>query len=187
MKFGRFQVWSQVQSLVVLLLIVGAGSRAYAQAALYGEFSVSDLHNLVATDYLYGGTAGLLYDGPTVFKHILVSADVQGRFLRKSAAQSGNSAELYNGISFGPRFSVPLKHGIATYGEFLLGFARYDSGAVHGSTTDSTIQVNGGVTKVLSPHFDAVADYSYAQYYALGGQYNPKTYSVGGIFHFNKR
>jgi hypothetical protein len=187
MKFGRFRIVKVVLSLVGAFLLVCAVSKAHAQAALYGEFSASDLHNLVSTDYLYGGTAGLLYEGPTIFKHIVVSADIQGRFVRKSAAQSGNSAELYNGITFGPRFSVPLKHGIAPYGEFLLGFARYDSGVVHGSTTDSTIQINGGVTKMLSPHFDVVADYSYAQYYGLGGEYNPKTYSIGGIFHFTKR
>jgi opacity protein-like surface antigen len=169
-----------------MALLGGAWGSAKAQVSVYGEFSVSDLHNLVSTDYLYGGTAGLLYDGPTVFKHLLISADIQGRFVRKSPTASLN-AELYNGITVGPRFSVPLKHGISPYGEFLVGFARYDSGAVGGSTTDSTIQVNAGVAKKLTSRFDLVADYSYAQYYGLGGQYNPKTYSIGGIFHFTRR
>ncbi len=182
MKFGR----SAALYLVGLVMFAVAWPPAGAQAALYGEFSVSDLHNVVSTDYLYGGTAGLLYDGPTLFKHLLASADIQGRFLRKSQATPLN-AELYNGVSIGPRFSFPLKHGFSPFGEFLVGFARYDSGAVHGSTTDATIQINGGVAKRLTPRFDAVADFSYAQYYGLGGQYNPKTYSVGGIFHFTKR
>jgi hypothetical protein len=183
MKFGRLVVLS----LVVAVSLVAPMSKARAQAALYGEFSVSDLHNLVSTDYLYGGTAGILYEGPTVFKHVLISGDLQGRFLRKSTAPNHPGPELYNGITVGPRFSVPLKHGISPWGEFLLGFARYDSGAVHGSTTDSTIEINGGVTKVVSPHWDGVADFSYAQYYGLGGEYNPKTYSIGAVYHFSKR
>jgi len=182
MKFGR----SVALSLFGIVLLGGAWHSAGAQAALYGEFSVSDLHNLVSTDYLYGGTAGVLYDGPTIFKHVLVSANIQGRFLRKSQS-APLTAELYNGVAIGPRFSVPLKHGISPYGEFLVGFARYNSGAIGGSTTDSTIEINAGVAKRLTPHFDLVADYSYAQYYGLGGEYNPKTYSVGGIFHFTKR
>ncbi len=182
MKFGR----SMVLYLAGMAIFGGAWSVAGAQVALYGEFSASDLHNLVSTDYLYGGTAGLLYDGPTLFKHVLVSADIQGRFLRKSQTSPLN-AELYNGITIGPRFSVPLKHGISPYGEFMVGFARYNSGAVGGSTTDSTIEINAGVAKKLTPRLDLVADYSYAQYYGLGGEYNPKTYSIGGIFHFTKR
>jgi hypothetical protein len=182
MKFGRLVVFL----LVVIVPLGGAWHSAKAQVALYGEFSVSDLHNLVSTDYLYGGTAGVLYDGPTIFKHVLVSADVQGRFLRKSQS-APLTAELYNGVTLGPRFSVPLKHGISPFGEFLVGFARYNSGAVGGATTDSTIEINAGVAKRLTPRLDLVADYSYAQYYGLGGQYNPKTYSIGGVFHFTKR
>jgi hypothetical protein len=182
MKFGR----SVGLSLVGAVILAVSWHSSSAQAALYGEFSVSDLHNLVSTDYLYGGSAGLLYDGPTLFKHVLASANLQGRFLRKSQTSPLN-AELYNGISIGPRFSFPLKHGISPFGEFLVGFARYDSGAVHGSTTDSTIQINGGVAKKITPRLDVVADFSYAQYYGLGGQYNPKTYSVGGVFHFTRR
>jgi hypothetical protein len=169
-----------------IVLLGGAWSSARAQVSVYGEFSASDLHNLTSTDYLYGGTAGLLYDGPTLFKHLLVSADIQGRFVRKSQVAPLH-AELYNGITVGPRFSVPLKHGISPYGEFLLGFARYDNGAPQGSTTDSTLQINAGAAKRLTPRLDLVADYSYSQYYGLGGQYNPKTYSLGGIFHFTRR
>jgi hypothetical protein len=181
MKFGRLVVLC----LAGIALLGGAWRSASAQASLYGEFSVSDLHNPLSTDYLYGGTAGVLYDGSTVFKHVLVSADIQGRFLRKQAAPL--TAELYNGITIGPRFSVPLKHGISPYGEFMVGFARYNNGAIQGSTTDSTIEINAGVAKKLTSRFDLVADYSYAQYYGLGGEYNPKTYSIGGIFHFTKR
>ena len=168
---------------LVILLLVGAvvPKATQAQASIYGEFSVTDLHNLTSTDLLYGATTGLLYDGPTIFHHLLVSADIQGRFVHEPGGK------ILNGITVGPRFSVPLRHGLSPYGEFMVGFARYDMVTVGGSTTDGTFQVNAGVAKRISPRVDLVADYSYAQYYAFGGQYNPKTFSAGGIFHFNRR
>jgi hypothetical protein len=163
----------------VLLMIAAAPKASHAQAAVYGEFSVSDLHNLVTTDFLYGATTGVLIDGRT-FHHILLSGDLQGRFVRKNG-------ESLNGITVGPRVSRPLKHGFVPYAEFMIGFARYNDPARQDSTTDATMQINGGVSKQLTPRFDVVADYSYSQYYALGGQFNPKTYSIGTIFHFVKR
>jgi hypothetical protein len=184
MKFGRLVVLSLAG---VLSLGVPAASRAHAQAAVYGEFSGSDFHNLVSTNVFYGGSAGVLFDGPTIFKHVLVTGNLQGRFLRHSDGSTYFGRELYNGITIGPRFSVPLKHGISPYGEFMIGFARYDSGAIGGSSTDGTMEINGGVTKVLTPRWDAVAEFSYAQYYGLGGQFNPKTGSLGAIYHFSKR
>lgn len=177
-------------SWAVLLVLVGlAVPRAsQAQVSVYGEFSASDFHNLVSRDFLYGATGGLLYDGPTIFHHVVVSADIQGRFVN-------GAGDTWNGITVGPRFTVPFKHfgRIAPYGEFLVGFARFNGNQASyiengsGVTTDSTIQVNAGVSKPISPRFDVVADYSYAQYYAYGGQYNPKTFSLGTIFHFTKR
>jgi opacity protein-like surface antigen len=44
-----------------------------------------------------------------------------------------------------------------------------------------------GVAKQVSSRWDISVDYSYSQYYALGGEYNPKTFSVGAVFHFVKR
>jgi hypothetical protein len=168
---------------VVLLVLAGviAPQAARAQAAVYGEFSVSDLHNLVSTDLLYGATTGVLIDGPTMFHRVVLAGDIQGRFVHKSG-------ESLDGLTIGPRFELPLKKlKLTPYGEFMVGFARYNNPNNGGPTTDSTIQLNMGVSKQVSPRWDAVADYSYSQYYALGGQYNPKTYSIGGIFYFEKR
>ena len=67
----------------------------------------------------------------------------------------------------------------------MVGFARYNDS--HGlSTTDNTWQANGGATKWLSPRWDAVLDYSYAQYGVNNGEYNPKTISIGAVYHFVK-
>lgn len=170
---------------VVLLFLAGIFvPKAKAQVAFYGEFSESVMTNEHTTFYLPGVTAGVLLDGPTVLHHLTISADLQGRFLNKSSAR-------VNGVAGGPRFTLALKHGWAPYGEFLVGFARYYNNGfpqdVPGSTTDSLIQTNGGVARRISPHFDAVMDFSYEQYYAMGGEYNPKTASVGVIYHLNKR
>lgn len=168
---------------VVLLVLAGviAPQAARAQASVYGEFSISDLHNLVSTDLLYGVTTGVLIDGPTLFHRVVLAGDLQGRFV-------GKSGESLDGLSIGPRFKFPLKRlAVTPYGEFMVGFARYNNPNNGGATSDSTIQVNMGAMKQLSPRWDAVAEYSYSQYYALGGEYNPKTYSIGGVFHFIKR
>ena len=170
---------------VVLLLLVGvvAPKSAKAQAELYGEFSIGQLSNPVQTFYLYGATTGIVVDGPTVFHRMVISADIQGRFVHRTGEQM-------NGVTAGPRFSFPFKkHGITPYGELMVGFARFNNNAdpSQNATTDGTLQINGGVEKQVSPRWDVVADYSYSQYYAFGGEYNPKTYSLGAVFHFEKR
>jgi hypothetical protein len=157
---------------------------AHAQADVYVQFSECKMSNLVSTQYLPGGTVGVTLDGPTVLHRVLVSADIQGRFV-------GSSSLELNGAVVGPRFSLPMKHGLAPHAEFLVGFARLHSSTpstnFNGSTTDSEIQINAGVAKRIAPHWEATVDYSYAQYYALGGMYNPKTFGVGAIFHFQKQ
>jgi len=171
--------------VLLLLLVAGIAPRkAKGQAEVYGDFSVMSLNNGINADLLYGGTTGLVIDGPT-WHRMVISADIQGRFVCKSG-------ESLNGAAAGPRFSFPLKkHGLTPYGEFLVGFARYNNSIYKyepmGSTTDGQIQINMGVAKKVSPRWDISADYSYSQYYALGGEYNPKTFGVGAVFHFVKR
>jgi len=172
---------------VVLLLLVGFAipRTSAAQVSVYGDFSATKLQNLVSDDILYGATTGVLADVVTR-KHLVASADIQGRFVY-------GDSESMDGVTVGPRFAIPLKHGFAPYGEFMVGFARFHGNAQSvyyngtSQTTDSTIQLNGGLTKRLTPRFDAFGEFSYAEYFAYGGQYNPKTFSVGAVFHFTKR
>ena len=182
MKFG----WA------VLLLLAGVAvpceSHAQSSASLYAEFSTSRFHNLIADNYLSGGTVGIVFDAYK-YKRLLIGGDVQGRFL-------AGSGESYNGISVGPRVGLPLHvFRLTPYGEFLVGFARFNGNAqtaIYNGTggnqsTDGEIQLNVGVTKQLSSRWDAMVDYSYSQYYAYGGQYNPKTFSAGAVYHFANR
>jgi len=157
---------------------------AHSQTAVYASFSDSVMTNLVTTQYVPGATVGLLVDGPLLFHHAQLATSIQGRFVESSTTK-------LNGGAAGPRFTFPLKHGFAPYAEFMVGFARlYSSGAntgFSGSTTDAELEINAGVARRIGPRLDIVADYSYAQYYALGGQYNPKTVSIGAIFHLSRR
>jgi len=171
--------YSLFAAIVLLLTSLAMPRASHAQVSAYGEFSIADLHNAFTTDLLYGATTGVLIDGPT-FHHVVLSGDIQGRFVRKSG-------ESLNGVTVGPRFSVPMKHGLVPYAEFMVGFDRYNDPTNQGVTTDSTFQVNAGIGKRISPRFDLVADYSYSQFYALDGEFNPKTFSIGTIFHFIKR
>lgn len=168
---------------LVLLAGVAIPDRAHAQFSTYLELTASELHNGPSGDYLYGGTAGALLDGPTLFNKAVVSADLQVRDVL-------NGGERLVGVAIGPRFSVPLKTlKLTPYAEFMVGFARYRASNAPGAenTTDEQWQTNAGVSRGLSVHLDIVADFSYSQYGANFGQYHPKSYSAGVIYHFAKR
>jgi len=169
--------------VVLLLLVAGLmPGKANAQAEVYGEFTATRISSAVNTDMLYGAATGLVIDGPK-WHRMQISADILGRFVGKSGLS-------LNGVGAGPRFTFPLKHGWAPYGEFLFGFARFNNTIYTnqlGATTDGQLQVNGGLAKRVSPRWDIYADFSYSQYYALGGQYNPKSFGLGAMYHFVKR
>jgi hypothetical protein len=172
MKFG----W------VVLLVLaaVTAPLAAKAQASAYAEFTASKLAGGPKGDYLYGTSIGVIVDGPRLFHKVLLSADVQGRFV-------SHSGESLNGLTIGPRFSAQTHFlKLAPFAEFLVGFARYNDGS-NNATSDNKFQINGGVTRPISSRLDALVDYSYAQYGTANGQYNPKSFSGGIVYHFVKR
>lgn len=166
--------------LLVLLAALAAPALLHAQVSAYGEFSATRMYGPSPDQaYLYGATTGVVVDGPQK-GHVLLSADIQGRFV-------DGSGRSYNGVTVGPRFAIPMHHGRLTpFAEFMVGFARYKS-PTQAASTDATIQVNGGVAKAVNARWDIVADYSYAQYYGLGGEFNPKTISLGLMYHFVKR
>jgi hypothetical protein len=167
---------------MVLLLFV-FHSRAQAQFSAYMAFTASDLHNGPSGDELYGGTAGALFDGSKLFHRVLLSGDVQVRDVN-------DGGERLAGLGIGPRVSLPLeKIGLAPYAEFLVGFARYRASTKPGAenTTDDQWQTNAGVAKHMTPRFDLVAEYSYSHYGADIGEYSPKSFSIGTVFHFTKR
>jgi hypothetical protein len=168
---------------MVLLLLVGfaAPVALRAQASVYGEFSATRFFGTNEQSTFFGGTVGVLFDGPTIFHKILVSSDLQGRFVDAHG-------ESLNGGTVGPRFSLPLHRvKLTPYGEFMVGFARYGGGPAGAASTDYLFEGNAGVWKQLSPRWDGVIEYSYSEFGYNVGEFNPKTFSIGGVFHFVKR
>jgi len=168
---------------VVLLVLIGAmvPRESQAQTSVYAEFSASDLQGGPKGDYLYGGQAGVLIDGPKLFNRVLLQADIQGRFVTENG-------EALDSVLVGPRFSIAPKHffRLVPFAEFNVGFGRYNDGS-NNSTTDALFSTQGGVTRPVTSHLDAVLDYSYAFYGYNFGYYQPQSYSAGVLYHFAKR
>ncbi len=175
MRFGG------LKALVLgFAVLVGAGTAASAQVAFYGDFSASKLTNLTNTYVLYGPTVGLQDDLGTKFG-LTGGFDIRGGFY-------GGSQRL-DEISFGPRVSGHVK-GFMPYGEFLVGLARYNDGLGRKSsgTTDEQFELNVGLDRMITPRFDVrFFEFGYQEYFALGGQFNPKTFSAGVVYHLRKR
>lgn len=177
-----------MKSLWTVVLVVMAAAvmprGAKAQAEFYGGFADAKMTNLATSYTIPGFNVGLNIDGPKFAKRLQLAADIDGRFLNTSTAK-------LNSAGAGPRVTVNLGHGWAPYGAFLIGFGRYYSSGAHsdaaGSSTDSQLEYNVGVAKRVSPRFDVYGEFSYTNYFGNGGEYNPKVFSGGVIFHLVKR
>ena len=106
---------------LVLLLTVGtlaAGKTAQAQVALYGEAAADYLNSGPYTDFLEGGTAGLLVDlAQGWHSRITFSADLQGNFVYNDSKSSlgvpaFTAGEMYDAITIGPRLSMAPHCGV---------------------------------------------------------------------------
>jgi Outer membrane protein beta-barrel domain len=175
--------------LLALLAMLGASLTAHAQVSFYGEFSADYLKGGPQTDVLYGGAGGVVFDGPKVLHDVLLfSGDIQVNSGYSSAGGGGyRTGEEYTALTFGPR--VTLERTIlkfAPYGQFNVGFARYDDNFSH-SSTDNVYGVQVGATRKISPRLDFLADYSYSNYGYNIRQYTPQTFGVGVAFHLTKR
>jgi hypothetical protein len=186
----KIKIW------LVLLLAVGtlvAGKAAQAQVALYGEATADYLNSGPYTDFLDGGTAGLLVDlAQGWHSRITFSANLQGNFAYNNSQSSlgvpaFTAGEMYDAVTIGPRLSLaPHYFHLAPYLQANIGFARYHD-PVTRSITDNVFGGEAGVTRRLTPRFDAVVDYSYSYYGYSSGFYHPQTFSVGAMYHFTKR
>jgi hypothetical protein len=166
----------------VVLLSAGAGllPTCRAQMAVYAELSGSRLRNLQTTSYLVGPTIG--FDDTLFFKrHFGLGFDVRGSFY--------GDGERLQQISAGPTINRRF-HRVIPYAELLAGVARYNDGDLnpvpyglggpYQSASSGEAQFVAGVDYVLGGRVDLrVFEYTYEQFYGLGGQYNPKTFSTG--------
>jgi len=167
----------------VLLMCACLTLKLTAQVSVYAAGAASDLKGGPGGDYLYGGTVGVLLEGVTIRNRLVLSADVQTRYVQ------ANGKRLV-GVGIGPRIASPIQRlKLSPYAEFLVGFARYRASTNAGSqnTTDNEWQCNIGLSRQLSSRMDASVEYSYSQFGANNGEFNPKTYAAGVIFHLFKR
>jgi hypothetical protein len=170
---------------MTLLLFAGLilPSAGRAQISLYAEGGASDLAGGTGAHFLYGGAGGILFNVPVPAKHILLSADIQSRYVQ-------SSGERFIVALVGARLTIPLnKFGLNPYGEGSLGFGRYRASTAPGAenTSDNVWQVQAGVTRRLAPRLDLVADYDYSQFGADNGRFNPKNFNAGVVIRLNKR
>jgi hypothetical protein len=171
MRFG----WSSFGT-ALLALSLAAACPAHAQVSAYADFTAAKLTNLVGTKVLYGPSIGLTAT-LVPLSHLKIGVDLRGSFL-------GGSQRL-DGLALGPIFTFSVK-GLKPYAEILVGFARYNDGlgTSTSTTTDGQLNFAGGIDKHITGHFDwRIVEYDYEQYYALGGQFNPKNFSTGVVYH----
>ncbi len=164
----------------VSFLLLAAMPAAFSQAKIYATVSASKLTNLVGTNVLYGPTIGI---SANVARRggLDLSLDVRASF-------AGGSMRL-DGVELGPNVGFHIRRYVV-YGGALVGFARYNDGLGNpaSASTDSQIDVIAGVDRRVSDRLDwRVFDYDYKQYYGLGGQFNPKTFSTGVVVHLGRR
>ena len=164
-----------LSALITSLLILGRP--AAAQISIYGELTGAQLTNLVGTSVLFGPTVGVT-DTLVRRIHIEAGIDLRGSFL-------GASKRL-DGVAGGPVVSFWAR-GIRPYAEFLVGYAHSNGGlsTPYSAASDAQIEVIFGIDKELNRHiYWRVFEYSYEQYYALGGEFNPKNFSTGLVYRF---
>ncbi|MDR3745124.1 MAG: outer membrane beta-barrel protein [Acidobacteriaceae bacterium] len=179
--------------LLIFVALLGQGRSAQAQIALYGAASANYLNNGPYTDFLEGGSAGILVDlGKTWHSRITLSADLQGDFVYNNSQANPpipgfTAGEMYDAVTIGPRLTLaPRFYKLSPYVQGNLGFARYHD-PVTRSITDNLVGAQAGVTRQITSRFDALVDYSYSYYGYNFGFYHPQTFSIGAMYHLTKR
>jgi hypothetical protein len=171
MKYG----WAVVALMVVAL----APSMAQAQlgsAAVYGEYTATHLQNAPLADYIYGATTGLLLSRPELSHHMVLSVDIQGRFVN-------SNGETLHSVTFGPRLAIRApKFKLNPFIEFNGGFGQYSDASVKNSA-DNLFGGEFGVTRPIASRLSLVVDYSYMHYAYRYSLYAPQSYSAGLVFY----
>jgi len=196
MVISSAEVFHMKKSWAVLLfavIIVLPRGEAHGQVSFYGELAANYMNNGPYANFLYGGSAGVLFEGPRMSKErIILSGDLQSNFVLNNTepgppATFFSPGETYDALTIGPRLSVDshlLK--LTPYVQMNVGFARYHDPISH-SSTDAVLGGQIGVARPLTSHFDALLEYSYSSFGYNFSYYHPQTFSAGVIFHLARR
>jgi len=166
-----------------MLAMLPKAAQAQEQTSFYLDYGATLMntdHQTISRE-LFGPTGGLI-----VSLHSGHNMDLGADFRASYLQESGANAASLTGFLIGPRVATHYKR-LKPYGEFLMGFARYNNNSATApeQTTDSEVELNAGLDFAVKKHFDwRVIDYSWAKYLADSGEFNPRTYSTGVVFHF---
>ena len=165
--------------LLVFMLGVAVARPASAQISVYADFSASKLTGGITTTtttVLYGPTIGLTAQLASK-KRMRVYGDVRTGYY--------SNGVHFTEAAIGPKLGLEMKK-FEAYGEVLVGFGRYDNGGAN--STDAQTEANFGLDLKGSGMLDwRVFEFGYQQYYGMGGEFNPKTFSTGVVVHLGKR
>ncbi len=184
MNVGGWLAWS---AGVVCLATAAAGT-ANAQISVYADFSAAQMTNLHTTKTAFGTTFGVqgeLYR----LGHARIYGDVQGFYYNGQGVEVGSNRLQIGGLGVGPKVGYVIKRA-EPYAEFRVGFARYNDGLgnKNSGTTDNQVDAAFGLDYRLTRLIDyRVAEFDYKRYAALGGEFNPKVFSTGIVYHIGKR
>jgi outer membrane protein with beta-barrel domain len=169
--------------VVAVAMLAMLPTAVHAQTSVYLDYGATMMNTDQQTipRQLFGPIGGLEVNLRSTH-HVDLGADFRGSYLQESGA---NAASM-TAFVLGPRLATHYKR-VKPYGEFMMGFARYNNNnpAIPNATTDSEVELNAGVDYAIKKHFDwRVFEYSWAKYLADSGEFNPRTYSTGVVFHF---
>ena len=170
--------------LLVLVLGVAAPLAAHAQStSVYLAFDATRINTDGQTNSrtLFGPVGGLVFNLHSGHKYDL-GVDMRGFFTQ----EIGDGSAIFGGVLAGPKVTTHIKR-TKPYGEFLIGFGRYKNGSSTFpiNTTDMDVALNAGLDFELKKHFDwRVVEYSWQKYLGLSGEFNPRGYSTGIVFHY---
>jgi hypothetical protein len=165
-------------------MIFGASLAASAQVNVYVSYGASRLNGVSGMTFLYGPTGGMNARLANL-KRVRLSIDVRATSLDDIGGFTGSGQRL-EGAGAGPMVSAKI-FGFTPYAVMDVGYARYSTGTGNG-TTDSQLDYNGGVERKLRGNISwRIFEYGYKQYFMLGGQIRPQSFSTGVVYSFGHR
>ena len=126
-----------------------------------------------------------------VFRHgrVRIYGDVEGFYYNGQGVEVGSNRLQLGGLGVGPKVGFVIKRA-EPYAELRVGFARYNDGLgnQNSGTTDNQVDGAFGLDYRLTQRFDLrVFEFDYKRYGANNGEFNPKVFSTGIVYHIGKR
>lgn len=172
----------------IVFLATGAAGTASAQISVYADFSADRMTNLQTSKTAFGTTFGVQGE---VYRHgpARIYGDIQGFYYNGQGVEVNSDRLQLGGAEVGPKVGFVVRR-FEPYAGVLVGFARYNDGRGNRNSGTTDTQIDGifGLDLRLTRRLDyRVFEFDYKRYSADGGEFNPKVFSTGVVFHIGKR